>query len=996
MGRSRKVTTRASSSRRLRAPIDLIDRTLYEAGERRRQQTSRLRWYSHSQQQHAASQSQPTAVEDATLNLAGTLVQHGMDIVEGMVRNDAEDGYERDHNDYGAESDEHDDGEWNDAEEPVDPAEVNEKDISKTIYYCVKETHRRFEYRDYRTHKDRYTVEEKHWGPQIADMVAAFMDWEYRRGVPYAGVSTESLVVKAFGGYSYDVKTLTVFSEDKYQSASLVRQGYFPTSPLVHSSVVSTPLLQLFYHLTTRCPRLGIQPFIKGLCDLHGYRFKNYLCVQFSSAYDRFLDVKRSIRRLVQQALSRDTPKFRMLNCCPACQYPVEGQPTLHIRMLGCMDGNDSLKRVERREMVTDPDGPKLGELKEREDLRQVGDDYFLSQETVDDWSLAKWDVRADGTKRGDDEEDEGDEGASPCEEKWKNMNNAHTAKAWGVFDVQGWFVLLCRHSFLLLAADMYRSGEQAKYPLAILSEFLSGCEEERKALGISESDEEGYLGVGYDLGCKIVKTIARSPLNALVVREKLMMLIGILHGYAHKRLCQLVYLLIYVLGAGNENLEQCERFFSKSNALASVTRYMSSFHRKQAIVEYVHQQDNLEAFSNISKLIYGNYKEALRVLSSRHSLVQRMKEQGISDFNVFPTWLSQEMEYLKSTERVPEEETTQMEYVGVLQKLGECQSKLESARRLWKSYAGPHGTDATSKEERVVREEIETEMKLLRDAQHYEDVLKIQPGGRWRRGSEEWMGAEKLVNEAAYRKALDRLEGLVVARIFELSKMNVAGTGYKLRQHLSHALQSRSKAIENALEKYNAAASTLKRRQLKWKEVVDCTFLAEFDLLKDSRDDIRDKPWALPVNRELATAFFKLARAEETLPRLHNEIKSLVTWMKEESEYLKGMEAYYQPRYPHLAYQIRLHRLQRGRFFELHRMRLKSIQKLGGFDVRNSHFFQPGRGLKRQQLPEGVFTGHAGEQEDDEGEDSGESEGEEEENEARGRVETVLGVLNA
>ncbi|KAG7086817.1 hypothetical protein E1B28_002740 [Marasmius oreades] len=217
------------------------------------------------------------------------------------------------------------------------------------------------------------------------------------------------------------------------------------------------------------------------------------------------------------------------------------------------------------------------------------------------------------------------------------------------------------------------------------------------------------------------------------------------------------------------------------------------------------------------------------------------------------------------------------------------------------------------------------------------------------------------------------------------------------MRQHLSHALKSRSKAIENALERYNAAAAALGRRQLKWKEVVDCTFLAEFDLLKDAREDVRDKPWAIPANRELATAFFKYARAEETLPRLHNEIKSLVTWMKEETEYLKGMELYYRPHYPQLCHQIHIHRLQRGRFFDLHHMRLNNIKQLPGFNPQHCTFFQPGRGLKRPLVPGGEVgacndEGLVGE--DNGGEDSGESEGDEEECEAYEAAETVLGIL--
>ncbi|KAL0563341.1 hypothetical protein V5O48_018728 [Marasmius crinis-equi] len=82
--------------------------------------------------------------------------------------------------------------------------------------------------------------------------------------------------------------------------------------------------------------------------------------------------------------------------------------------------------------------------------------------------------------------------------------------------------------------------------------------------------------------------------------------------------------------------------------------------------------------------------------------------------------------------------------------------SKLEAARQVWKTYAGPRTADSTSKEERVVREEMETEMKLLQDAQHYETILGIWPGGQWKKGSMEWKFAEQLVKEAAYRKALD------------------------------------------------------------------------------------------------------------------------------------------------------------------------------------------------------------------------------------------------
>ena len=44
--------------------------------------------------------------------------------------------------------------------------------------------------------------------------------------------------------------------------------------------------------------------------------------------------------------------------------------------------------------------------------------------------------------------------------------------------------------------------------------------------------------------------------------------------------------------------------------------------------------------------------------------------------------------------------------------------------------------------------------------------------------GSVEWEEAKKLVTECKYQRALDNLEGLVVAQIFELTKMNWSQTG--------------------------------------------------------------------------------------------------------------------------------------------------------------------------------------------------------------------------
>jgi hypothetical protein len=55
---------------------------------------------------------------------------------------------------------------------------------------------------------------------------------------------------------------------------------------------------------------------------------------------------------------------------------------------------------------------------------------------------------------------------------------------------------------------------------------------------------------------------------------------------------------------------------------------------------------------------------------------------------------------------------------------------------------------------------------------------LDIGHGERWVRGCEEWEQAAGMFREQRYRKALDRLQVLIVSRLLQLAKANMAGTG--------------------------------------------------------------------------------------------------------------------------------------------------------------------------------------------------------------------------
>jgi Kyakuja-Dileera-Zisupton transposase len=136
----------------------------------------------------------------------------------------------------------------------------------------------------------------------------------------------------------------------------------------------------------------------------------------------------------------------------------------------------------------------------------------------------------------------------------------------------------------LVMQADLNPS---AKYPLAVVEVLL-------EVFGVD-------IGGGYDIGCKFGTTLNRSELGPRARALNYKALVGSFHGHAHNRLCQLSFLATYVKGMGLEDLEGCERFFSKSNALASSLRYASVFHRQQKMIEFMRHMD-LETYQNLSK----------------------------------------------------------------------------------------------------------------------------------------------------------------------------------------------------------------------------------------------------------------------------------------------------------------------------------------------------------------------------------------------------------
>lgn len=161
------------------------------------------------------------------------------------------------------------------------------------------------------------------------------------------------------------------------------------------------------------------------------------------------------------------------------------------------------------------------------------------------------------------------------------------------------------------------------------------------------------------------------------------------------------------------------------------------------------------------------------------------------------------------------------------------------------------------------------------------------------------------------------------------------------MRKHIGDAIARRSKAVRNAVDKYNKLAPIQKppRPIIQYSAVAAYSWLGEFELLKESRQDVLEKPWAVQTNREMMTKFYKLRRAHEEILRCNIEARRLSTWVRDEDNHLLDvLEGLRQVNRP-LAAALDGFRAERHRINNIHRARLHTLFRMSGF----SGFRTPG-----------------------------------------------------
>ncbi|KAI0350003.1 hypothetical protein OH77DRAFT_1576588 [Trametes cingulata] len=670
---------------------------------------------------------------------------------------------------------------------------------------------------------------------------------------------------------------------DAYVSWPLALVGYLGNAPLNPSLAISFKTLELLRCLKLVKASFSIEAFTKLLCHQYYIPYRPLYRTAISEAFDVYLTIQHLVSKRVMSILGRDAPDWRARNSCPACSYEVEGETPAAFSRIIALDGNNSLKRLA------------TSGKRSTADKREFDSDYFLPHEFADRYAndvksrrrgtqpkapLVPHTTDDNGSEDEPDESDEeesrgGGEGGDPtdsnveissCAKNWKAAAADEKKHMWGVFEETGIFASACRHGIILWVVDMVRSGEKAKYPLAIVGKAHDVLGER--------------LLFGYDIGCDFLITVRNSSLGVAAAALGTHFCVNAFYGYSHSYDCQVAFHPNGIVGIGLEDLEVLERIFSSSNQLAPVIRYASKYHRKMLIDLFYRQWDH-EKYGNLSLMFFNNFEQATEILRAQVPALERaltalnLTMEDLERFHV------EERDFFLNLKDEDDCNVHAITYVEALQELRSVQLSWSDPR------TGPMDYNA----DLSITRKLETRRRYLRERvrQVTAEVTAMEVAlnimNRWQPEDLAYRETLQYIAERKYHRALGKLQRLVIQRLFELHKMNLAQTGYHMRTYIAKNLQRRCKAIRQAVKEYNAAAALLNppREALDWSKASHYTFLEQFTLLRDTQNDLRDRPWAQPAVREVMRSARRVARAREEIENVNREARRVHTHIRDE-----------------------------------------------------------------------------------------------------------------
>lgn len=158
--------------------------------------------------------------------------------------------------------------------------------------------------------------------------------------------------------------------------------------------------------------------------------------------------------------------------------------------------------------------------------------------------------------------------------------------------------------------------------------------------------------------------------------------------------------------------------------------------------------------------------------------LTDGFKTMGLTrhvDDKLYESYIKEESDHLSRLKKEPKEDQMRFCYVNAIDTY--AQACIE-----WEALTSKAGirSSMTVVPGRLMTPELSTLLRrkneAVSDMAHFEQHLQIaQP---WNTTTKEYKETKKLLLERKYRLALDRVERLVIQRLFELQKANLVSTG--------------------------------------------------------------------------------------------------------------------------------------------------------------------------------------------------------------------------
>ncbi|KAI0751728.1 hypothetical protein C8Q80DRAFT_1098477 [Daedaleopsis nitida] len=769
---------------------------------------------------------------------------------------------------------------------------------------------------DQRTRAERHRSTDTAWQSQMHLLTDAYLQWKHGKNVdvdPPVGPVYRFKVtaIHTHGEVLFSTRfccslissccRLVPQPSDVEANVALIRCGLLGCTPVQPTVAIALDCLELYHQLRRRQSSFSVQAMVKVLCAMNDVTYAQHLHDLFSAAFDVYLGIKSQVRHTLNVALGRAGPGWRAQFACPPCGFKQDNEPMLSPARLHAMDGNNSVKRVEGSGHA---------------DPRVFDSDYHILPVEVDRFKDDVGSCADRGPAVPPPRVDHDDAAnAAECTRRWKAVNDATGEGSVRAFDQTGIFICACRHGIVEFFTEM------AKYPLAVTNRLID-----------TYGDDQA---MGHDIACSFKTTVARSSIGDKATRHRLQLTVNAFHGHAHNHLYQLRNHPLYQKKYGLEDLETCERIFSASNAVTRTIRFASHFHWLQ-LIDLHFNQWNRNRYLELGRFSYNNYRQALAIIEEYTPLVDAFKNERHLEDSDFERWIEEEHEYLQSLSKEPDEDVLKVAYVESILDLNSTHRPPTILTQTSADFGNADHTRANQAMARATLAERQSLLRKLKVAMEAVDDIKRRMGltERMAEDSPVYREAYSYYMNRRFIRAVEALERLVIQRLFELSKANLSGTGYKLRRQISNAIARRSEAVRTALRKYNELAplQTPPRPTLDYSEVASYGWLSDFELLKHSQHGILDKPWSSPICRELMNKYFKLCCAHVEIERLNVEVPRLQAWVDSDAPHILATAEKLMDSQPLLSAELRELYSECCRVNNVIRVQLQKLYVLPGY----------------------------------------------------------------